>query len=148
MRLPDGKDIDPSRWLAGLVATAETCTSDAELIDLGVGDLESFLMVYEDAVWSEIDAAARSSAKFRRALRNVWYDGSEHASDRERLLFELGEWIEVRVECIAYIDDAEVECRAPKIRTTLGPAQLATVLRQMADHLDEPDRWIMRDWKP
>lgn len=108
--------------------------------DIGSGDLESLMMVHEEGLWPEVEQLARSNARFRRALSNVWAYDSPKFGQRAALLEELGEYREVTIRfTIAPEDfstDPPLSWRALDVPSDLSSPRLAEVLRRIADHLD------------
>lgn len=85
--------MNPSDLLRELIdrlnATDEP--DDDLILEVGVGDLENLLRHHEVELWPEIERAARSDQRFRRALCSVWAYDSPQFESREALLAELGE---------------------------------------------------------
>lgn len=68
-----------------LVALADAAPDDLALATLGAGPLEDLIRSHAEEFVEQLDQAARQNARFRYALRCVWYTESIDESVRQRL---------------------------------------------------------------
>ena len=75
---------DEERVRAGLLALVDAAPDDDDLLYVGAGPLEDFIE-HDDSRVRWIEAQASMSARFRRALSNVWIWGSVPDEVAERV---------------------------------------------------------------
>jgi hypothetical protein len=134
---------EPRDLLADVVAVLDsTPEPDLELIgSVGAGSLETLVRNHGADLWEEVERLARQNIRFRRALRSVWaYDSAEY-DRRTQLLKELGEWwrVELRfvVEPYDLLGGTRLEWRAREVRGAIAPQELARILREIADSVEQ-----------
>lgn len=136
----------PAELLAWIVDVLRSTPEPNERLcgEIGVGNLESLLMRYEEELWPQIEQLARTDIRFRRALRSVWAFGSPAFERRQALMMELGESVAMTVGFVAepegFGDDPPMSWRALEVTGTIPRHRLAECLRSIADHLAADER--------
>jgi hypothetical protein len=128
--------------LARLLEEAPEDSADGLCLEIGCGDLESLLRRWESELWDEVERLARSSARFRRALRSVWAYDSPKSDERDALLWELGEWRQFHLDAVVFPErlaepDTDLGWRAIRPPGDIDYSELARLLRSMADWADQ-----------
>jgi len=128
--------------LARLIEEAPEDSADDLCLEIGCGDLETLLRRWELELWDEVERLARSSERFRRALRSVWAYDSPKFNERDALLWELSERRQFHLDAVVFPErlaepGTDLGWRAIRPPGDIDFSELARLLRSMADWADQ-----------
>jgi len=127
---------------------------DEAALDIGTGWLEALLHGETgQELWPRVDELARADPVFRRALSLSWAFSPDAPAEHKPLMWELGELQSASVNFITYptvIGQTEpCQYRALKVDSPLSGLELARLLREIADDVEEVarrDEQTRADW--